>query len=47
MAETVLLGNVAYRAGGGFQWNAADLQAAGNDKAQQLIRTPFRDGWEV
>jgi hypothetical protein len=47
MAETVLLGNVAYRAGGEFKWNAADLKAVGNEKAQQYIHPPFRKGWEI
>jgi predicted dehydrogenase len=47
MAETVLLGNVAYRAGGGFGWDAAKLQAKGNDKAASLIHPPFREGWEI
>ena len=47
MAETVLLGNVAYRAGGGFDWNAKDLKASGNDKANGLLRDEFRKGWEI
>lgn len=46
MTETVLLGNVAYRAGG-FDWNASALQAGGNPKVEALLRTPFRKGWEV
>ena len=47
LTETVLLGNAAYRAGGGFTWNAADLTAEGNENAAQFIRPPFREGWEV
>jgi hypothetical protein len=47
MAETVLLANVAYRAGGGFDWDSKALKAVGNDKAQALIRKEFRMGWEV
>ena len=46
MAETVILGNVAYRAGGGFDWNADELRAQGNEKANQLIRPTFRKGWD-
>jgi predicted dehydrogenase len=46
MAETVLLGNVAYRAGG-FDWDWENLKAAGNDKAQALIREQYRKGWEL
>jgi predicted dehydrogenase len=47
LAETVLLGNVAYRAGGSFQWDAQTLTVGGNSAAAELIRTPFRKGWEV
>ena len=47
LTETVLLANVAYRAGGGFDWNAEKLEAKGNDKAQALIRETFRKGWEI
>lgn len=47
MSETVILGNVAYRAGGEFYWSAKDLKVSGSQAAQNLIRTPFRKGWEV
>lgn len=47
LTETVLLGNVAYRAGGGFGWDAERLEPSGNEKAESLIRTPFRKGWEI
>jgi hypothetical protein len=46
MAETALLGNVAYRAGG-FEWDAATLTPKGNDKARLLIREAFREGWDL
>ncbi len=46
MAETVLLGNVAYR-GGGFDWNSATLDCGGNVKAQALIKESYRPGWEI
>jgi hypothetical protein len=46
MAETVLLGNVAYR-GGGFDWNAAELSCGSNSAAQTLIQESYRPGWEV
>ena len=46
LAETVLLGNVAYRAGG-FRWQADSLTAGDNPRAQSLIREPYRSGWEV
>lgn len=46
LAETVLLGNVAYRASGKFQWDAETLTVTGSDAAAALIRKPFRKGWE-
>ena len=46
LAETVLLGNVAFRAGG-FDWNSTTLQTGTNKNAQALIRESYRKGWEV
>ncbi len=46
LAETVLLGNVAYRAGG-FDWDAATLKTGDNSQAAALIREEYRKGWEV
>ena len=47
LSETVLLGNVAFRAAGGFTWDAAQLKPIGNPKAAEFIRPTFRKGWEV
>ncbi len=47
LAETAILGNLAYRAGGGFDWEADKLKASGNAKAEEYIRPVFRKGWEV
>jgi hypothetical protein len=47
MSETVLLGNAAYRAGGGFDWNAAELQAQGNPRAETYLHSHVRKGWEI
>jgi predicted dehydrogenase len=47
LSETVLLGNTAYRAGGEFGWDAKNLKATGNEKADGYIRSQFRKGWEV
>lgn len=46
LAETVLLGNVAYRAGG-FDWDAATLKTGENAQAAALIREEYRKGWEI
>ena len=47
LTETVLLGNVAYQAGGGFRWDSKNLKAIGNDTAQRYIREAVRKGWEI
>jgi predicted dehydrogenase len=47
LTETVLLGNVAYRASASFQWDAETLSVTGNDEAARLLRTPYRNGWQV
>ena len=46
LAETVLLGNVAYRAGG-FDWDSTNLKTTGNAQAQSLIKEQYRPGWEI
>lgn len=46
LAETVLLGNVAYRAGG-FDWDYQALSTGDNKQAQTLIKETYRPGWEI
>jgi hypothetical protein len=47
LSETVLLGNVAFRAGQAFDWDAGTLEVTGSDRAAGLIRTEFRTGWDI
>ena len=47
LAESVLLANAAFRAGGGFDWDAKSLKATGNAKVDDYIFSEFREGWEV
>lgn len=47
LAESVLLANTAYRAGGGFDWDAAAFKASGNDNVEPFLYPDFRKGWEV
>lgn len=47
LTETVLLGNVAYRAGKALDWDAANLKAANCPEADQFIAKEYRAGWEV
>ena len=46
MTETVLLGNVAFRAQEGFDWDAKSLKAS-SMKATALLRPKFPKGWTV
>lgn len=46
LTETVLLGNVAFRAGG-FDWDAKTLTASGNPNVQPYLRSYCRKGWEI
>ncbi|HEX8911382.1 MAG TPA: Gfo/Idh/MocA family oxidoreductase [Humisphaera sp.] len=46
LAETVLLGTVAYRAGKPLQWDAANLKAPNAPEADPFIRqSEYRKGW--
>jgi predicted dehydrogenase len=47
MAETVLLGNVAYRTGEAFEWDAAELKSPGSTAIDGLNFPVYRKGWEV
>jgi len=47
LTEMILLGNVAYRFGEPFEWDAENLKAKGKPGADAFLRPPFRKGWEV
>ncbi len=47
LAETVLLGNLAYRIGKDFDWDARNLKAVGCPAAEPHIRPTYRKGWEM
>ncbi len=46
LTETVLLGNVAYRSGASFRWDAQALRAS-DEAAQRLLARDWRAGWEL
>lgn len=46
VTETILLGNVAQRAGGKIDWDAATMKVT-NTRAENLVRPPYRPGWEL
>ncbi len=47
LTETVLLGNIAYRAGTPIEWDAKTMKVSGSTKAQALIERPYREGWSL
>ncbi len=47
LAESALLANAAFRAGGGFDWDAGQFKASGNPRADEYIHSEFREGWKV
>jgi predicted dehydrogenase len=47
VTETILLGNVALRAGERIVWDRASLKAANTAAAQGLIRSEYRAGWTL
>lgn len=47
LTETVLLANVAYRAGEKLHWDAANRKAVDCAKADAFIERPYRAGWSL
>jgi hypothetical protein len=47
LAETVLLGNAAYRSGRKLEWNTAACKVTNTREADQFIRRPYRKGWKL
>ena len=47
LTETVLLGNVSFRAGKKLEWDAEKLEARGCPEADQFIRREYRKGWTL
>ena len=47
LAETVLLGNVAYRTGKKLEWDAANLRATNAPEAAQFVKREYRSGWTL
>ena len=47
LAETVLLGTVAFRTGKKLEWDAANMKATNVPEADQFLSRIYRKGWEV
>ncbi len=47
LAEAVLLANNAFRASSGFDWDHRTMTCKDAPDAQALIRSDYREGWEV
>jgi predicted dehydrogenase len=47
LTETVLLGNVAYRAGKKLEWDTRNLKAKGVPEADRYIHHEYRKGWKI
>lgn len=47
LAETVLLGNVAYRAGGKLTYDGRTGRVTGNPNAERYLRREYRKGWTL
>jgi hypothetical protein len=43
----VLLGNLAVRLNQRIEWDAEGLKAANAPEADELIRRPYRAGWDL
>lgn len=47
MTETVLLGNVAFRAGKKLEWDGPNLKVTNCPEAQEFVRREYRSGWTL
>ncbi|HWI57178.1 MAG TPA: Gfo/Idh/MocA family oxidoreductase, partial [Bacillota bacterium] len=47
LTETVLLGNVALRAGKLIEWDAAALRIPNVESANQFVAEPYQNGWSL
>ena len=47
LAETVLLGTVAFRTGKKLEWDSAKMKATNVPESDQYISRSYRKGWEV
>lgn len=47
VTESILLGNVAYRAGQRIQWDPVHMKITNAPEAEQFLRREYRKGWKL
>lgn len=47
VTQTVLLGNVAYRAGRKLEWDAANMKFPNAPEADKYLQREYRAGWTL
>jgi hypothetical protein len=47
LTETVLLGNVAFRAGKKLEWDGVNLKVTNCPEAEQFVRREYHSGWTL
>jgi predicted dehydrogenase len=47
LTETILLGNVAMRAGKKIEWDGDKLRVTNDKKANEYVNPPYRKGWKL
>jgi hypothetical protein len=47
LTETVLLGNVAFRAGKKLEWDGPNLKVTNCPQAEHFVRREYRSGWTL
>lgn len=47
LTEICLLGNVAKRADARIEWDGPNMKVTNLPQANQYVRTPYREGWNL
>ncbi len=47
LTESILIGNVALRAGSTIEWDAKNMKVTNNPNAQQYVMRDYRKGWSL
>jgi len=47
MVEAILLGSIALQVDGKLRWDSAQQKFTNNDKANELVNPPYREGWTL